>query len=115
MVLGCLTGDKGGRILSVELVARQAKQRRRGCLVISKWVQDLFLADDLEALGCEGIPSFIRSAEGHGDVEKIRSDMRSALLRYGPDYLLAYPEDEEWLGRILDVLEGRSHAYAEQP
>ena len=72
----------------------------------AKRIEDWFLADDLTAVGADGIASAIRRAETHEEVELFRADALEYLQRRGPEYCQAFPEDpvEETLYRIIDRL-----------
>ena len=74
----------------------------------AKRIEDWFLADDLTAVGADGIASAIRRAETHEEVELFRADALEYLQRrgLGPEYCQAFPEDpvEETLYRIIDRL-----------
>jgi hypothetical protein len=74
----------------------------------AKRIEDWFLADDLTAVGADGIASAIRQAETHEEVELFRADALEYLQRrgLGPEYCQAFPDDqsEEILHRIIDRL-----------
>jgi len=71
----------------------------------AKRIEDWFLADDLNAVGADGIASAIRRAETHEEVELFRADALEYLQRrgLGPEYCQAFPEDpvEKLLHRII--------------